>query len=242
MRGMQCGERTYPVGNRATHAGDQDNAATLAKADHLLGRRLGRHEHTRDVDLEHSVGILGRVLEGRRLLLDARGRYEAVQAALGVGDLLDDVVEQLRVTHVDPTVVQRSAQLLSSTLLDAVEVGGLRNQRLANNTLRDNVGGREIDMYRFLQTVECVDLGARLQQSLRLRQTEAPRGTRDQDDLVREGELGQPSLGAHGGLVVGGLGGLDVSRLDRDRRRHCMGVVSYTRAREEMRRGKRFEI
>ena len=118
------GVGTYPIGNGATHTGDHGDATAVAKANHLLGHGLRGHEHARDVDLEHGVAVLGRVLERRGLLLDPGGGHQAIHAALGVGNALDAAVQQLGVTHIDAAVLQLRAQLLG-TLLDFGELGGL---------------------------------------------------------------------------------------------------------------------
>lgn len=96
---------TYPIGNCAAHAGDHGNATSVTKANHLLGHSLRGHEHTRHVDLEHGVAVLGRVLQSWSFLLDTRRSHQAVHAALSVGDGFDHAVEQLSVPHIDATVV-----------------------------------------------------------------------------------------------------------------------------------------
>lgn len=103
---------TYPIGNSATHRGDHGDATSISKANHLFGHGLGCHEHSRDVDLEHSVAVLGGVLERWGLLLDTGGGNETIHAALLIGDSLDNTVEKFCVTHVNATVVQLGAKLL----------------------------------------------------------------------------------------------------------------------------------
>lgn len=115
---------TYPIGDSATHTSDHSNATPIAKTNHLLSHRLRSHEHASNINLEHGVAVLGRVLQRRRLLLDTGRSDEAVHAALGVGDVLDDAVEQFCVTHVDAAVVQFCAEILGA-LLDLGEFGGL---------------------------------------------------------------------------------------------------------------------
>lgn len=124
MKRHKGGMGTYPIGNGTTHRGDHGNAATVAKANHLLGDCLRSHEDTGHVDLEHGVAVFGRVLQSWGLLLDASGGNQAVHTAFSVGDGLDDTVEQLCVTYVDAAVVQLCAELLG-TLLDLCEFGGL---------------------------------------------------------------------------------------------------------------------
>lgn len=115
---------TYPIGDSATHTGDHGDATAVPKANHLLGHGLSGHKHTRDINFEHCVAVLGRILERRGLLLDTSGSNQAVHAALCVGDSLDDAVQQLCVTHIDATVLQLGSQILG-TLLDLCELGGL---------------------------------------------------------------------------------------------------------------------
>lgn len=62
---------TYPIGNRAAHAGNQRNASSVTETNHLLSNCLRGHHDTRDVDFEHPVGVLGCVLKGRGFLLDS---------------------------------------------------------------------------------------------------------------------------------------------------------------------------
>lgn len=119
---IQYNNRTYPVGDSAAHTSDESHAASGPQPDHLARNRLSGHEHTRHVDFEHRVGVLGAVLESWSFLLDARGGKQAVQAAMGVGDLLDNVVQKLDVSHIDATVVQLSAQFLDGTLLNPGEI------------------------------------------------------------------------------------------------------------------------
>lgn len=115
---------TYPIGNSTTHTSDHSDATSIAKANHLLGNSLRSHEHARDIDLEHSVAVLGRVLQRRSLLLNSSSRNKTVHAALGVGDILNDAVEQFCVTHINAAVVQFRAEILGA-LLDLGEFRGL---------------------------------------------------------------------------------------------------------------------
>lgn len=108
---------TYPIGDCSAHAGNQCNASPVAKANHLLGNGLGGHEHSRDVDLEHGIRVLGRVLERRGFLLDARRRDQAIEPALCIGDGLDGAIEQFRVAHVDATVVEFRVEFADGPLL-----------------------------------------------------------------------------------------------------------------------------
>ena len=112
---------TYPIGDSAAHTGDHGDAPSVSKAYHLLGYGLGGHEHARDVDLEHGVAVLSCVLQRGHFLLDTGSGNQAVHAALGIGNAFDDAVEQLRVTHIDATVVQLGAELLG-TLLDCCKL------------------------------------------------------------------------------------------------------------------------
>lgn len=110
-----------PVGNGAAHAGDQADAARLLEADHLAGSSLRRHECSRKVDAHHVVGILGRELKCRCLLVDAGCSNEAIQAAGGVCDALKDAVELGNVSHVALVVCEGGAELLSCPLGDLGE-------------------------------------------------------------------------------------------------------------------------
>ena len=62
-------------------------------------------EHTRHIDLKHHVRICLCVLQGRRLLLDARCSDQTVQLALGVANALHRLVESLDISYVDLSVV-----------------------------------------------------------------------------------------------------------------------------------------
>lgn len=115
---------TYPIGNCAAHTGDHGNAASVSKANHLLGHSLCGHEHASHIDLEHGVAVLGRILQGRSLLLNTRRSNQTVHTALSVGDRLDHAVEQFRVTHIDATVVQLRAEFLG-LLLNLCKLRGL---------------------------------------------------------------------------------------------------------------------
>ena len=124
--------KTHPVRNRPAHAGDHGNAASIPEPDDLLRDRLRRHEHPRHVDREHGVGVLGRVVERGRLLLDARRGQQPVQAALRVADRLDGLLQVRDVAHVDAPVVERRAEFFGGALLDAGEIWGLGGVDVSN--------------------------------------------------------------------------------------------------------------
>lgn len=90
-------------------------------SNHLFRNRLRRHQHARDIDREHGIGVFGAVLERRRLLLDTRGREQGIHPALGVADVGNNLVHARLVAHVDLAVVQRGAQLLGRAALEDVE-------------------------------------------------------------------------------------------------------------------------
>lgn len=123
--GGECKRRTpYAIRNVGAHTGNQRDATAVAESDHLLGGGLGGHEHARDVDLEHRVGVFGRVFEGGSLLLDAGGGDEAIELVVGAADLFDDVVQLGHVANVNLTVVEGGVELGGGAVLDAEEVGG----------------------------------------------------------------------------------------------------------------------
>ena len=135
--------------------------------------------------LEHGVGILGRVLQRRRLLLDARRRNEPVELPLAVADALDDPVETLHVPDVDLPVMQRRPQFLGRPPLHPVEV----RTRLA-------------------QAVQRIYRRSGLEQRFCLHEPEAAGGAGDEDDFVVEVELGKTlgraEVGAGLGVVAEG--------------------------------------
>lgn len=92
MGGTNQKERTYPIGNSATHRGDHGDTTSVPKANHLLGYCLRGHEHACDVDFKHGVAVFGGVFQSWGLLLDTRGSNEAVHATLFIGDSLDHTV------------------------------------------------------------------------------------------------------------------------------------------------------
>lgn len=103
-------EQTYLISNSPAHTSNHHNAAPIPESNHLLGNRLCRHENASHVDLHHGVGVLGRVLQGGRLLLDSSGGDEPVHASLGIGDFFDDAVEELRVADIDAAVFDFGAE------------------------------------------------------------------------------------------------------------------------------------
>lgn len=90
--------------------------------DHLASDSLGRHEDTGDVDAHHLVNILGGVLKGRGLLLDAGSGDEAIEAAVLGGNGFNEGVEVLNVADISATVVQRGAELVLGAEGDLAEV------------------------------------------------------------------------------------------------------------------------
>lgn len=92
------------VGDGATHARDQRHAAAGFQADHLASHRLGRHEDAGHIYTQHLLGIRRRVFQSRRLLLNAGCGNEPVQAAVLVGNTLDDSVEVVHVPNIHAVV------------------------------------------------------------------------------------------------------------------------------------------
>ena len=113
---------TYPVRDTPTHTSNECHTTSISPPDHLFRNRLRRHENTSDVDLEHHVCVLGRVLEGRGFLLYPRCGQQAVHAPFLFGDVFDDRVELGHVSDVDLAVVEGRAQFFRGAFLDAVEI------------------------------------------------------------------------------------------------------------------------
>jgi hypothetical protein len=124
MAKWKGGVGTYAIGNGTAHRGDHSDTTSVSKANHLLSHSLGGHEHSRDVDFEHGVAVLGRVLERWGLLLNTRCGNKTIHAALFIGDGLDHTVQKFCVTHVNTTVVQFGAKL-NCALLDLFKLGSL---------------------------------------------------------------------------------------------------------------------
>jgi hypothetical protein len=120
----EVGERAYPIRNRPAHTRNHDYTSAISKFDHLFRTRLGRHEDTRDIDLEHAIRIFRSVVQRRGLLLDTRCSDEAIEASFRVRDVLDDLVECGDVADVDLTVVEGGVEVFLGALGDLVEVGG----------------------------------------------------------------------------------------------------------------------
>lgn len=121
-------QKTYLVSNSPAHTSNHNNAAPIPKSDHLLGDRLRSHEDASHIDLHHGVGVLGRVLQCGRLLLDTGSCDEAVHASLDIGDFFDDGIEEFGVADVDAAVLDFCAELTGFGL-DAGEVFALHRTR-----------------------------------------------------------------------------------------------------------------
>lgn len=112
------------VGYRARHGRNHADAARRLEPHHLTSRRLRRHEASRHVNREHALRLLDRVVERGRLKVDASGRNQPVQLALGVGNGRESLVERGHVAHVDLVVLERGAELVGGSLGYAREVAG----------------------------------------------------------------------------------------------------------------------
>jgi hypothetical protein len=119
----EVGERAYPIRNRPAHTRNHDYTSAISKFDHLFRTRLGRHEDTRDIDLEHAIRVFRRVVQCWRFLLNPRCGDEAIEASLRVCNVLDDLVECGDVADVDLAVVERGLEVFLGALGDLVEVG-----------------------------------------------------------------------------------------------------------------------
>lgn len=128
--GREDRHSTYLISNSPAHASNHNNAPPIPESNHLLGDRLRSHEYASHVDLHHGVGVLGRVLQCGRLLLDARGGDEAVHASLDIGDFFNDGVEEFGVADVDAAVFDFCAERAGFGL-DAGEVFALSSPSLA---------------------------------------------------------------------------------------------------------------
>ena len=58
----------------SAHTRNECYAPSIPELYHLFGRRLRRHEDPGNVDLEHHIRIVRRILQRRRFLLDPRRR------------------------------------------------------------------------------------------------------------------------------------------------------------------------
>jgi hypothetical protein len=121
-------QKTYLISDSPAHTSNHNNAPPIPESDHLLGDRLCSHEDASHIDLHHGVGVLGRVLQCGRLLLDTGSRDEAVHASLDIGDFFNDGVEEFRVADVDAAVFDFCAERAGFGL-DAGEVFALRRAR-----------------------------------------------------------------------------------------------------------------
>lgn len=109
-RNNKIDRKTYLIGNSAAHTRNHNDATPIPESNHLLGNCLGSHEYTSHIDFHHSVGILGRVFQCGRFLLDTGGGDETVHAPLDIGDFLNDAVEEFGVTDVDAAVFDFGAE------------------------------------------------------------------------------------------------------------------------------------
>lgn len=89
-----------PIGNGATHASNHGDAPRSAQSNHLSRRRLGSHETAGDIDAQHPLALFLRVVQGRRLIVDASGSNKTVKSTFVVGNALKDTVKLRVVPHV----------------------------------------------------------------------------------------------------------------------------------------------
>lgn len=115
-------EKTYPIRDTPTHTRNHHNTPPISKPYHLLRHRLRTHEHTRDIHLKHAIRILGSVVQRRGFLLDSSCGDQAIEASLGVGNLLHNRVEGGHVAHVDLAVCEGGVELGFGARGDGVEV------------------------------------------------------------------------------------------------------------------------
>lgn len=99
-------EKSYPVGDRAGHAGNECHASTIAELDHLLRNCLGSHEDTSNVHLKHSIGILGLVLERWCFLLNPGSCHQTVHPSFDARNVFDDLVKPIDVSYIDLSVFE----------------------------------------------------------------------------------------------------------------------------------------
>ena len=96
----------HSVGDRGAHGSNHDNASTAAPSNHFLRYSLSGHEYSGDIHFEHHVGILGRVFQSGRLLLDASRCYQPIQFPLGLRDVVDHLVQLGHISNIDLPVVK----------------------------------------------------------------------------------------------------------------------------------------
>lgn len=106
MRVTARADRTYPVCNGTRHGSNHGNATAIAPPDHLTRHSLRSHEDTGHIDLEHRVGVLSAVVQRRGLLLDTSCGDQAIEMAVGLGDVANDLVQLRDIADVDLSVVE----------------------------------------------------------------------------------------------------------------------------------------
>lgn len=120
MSGWKGGS-TYPIRDTPAHARNKHNTSPRSEPNHLLRRRLCRHEHARDVHLEHTVRILGCILQRWRLLLDACRCDQPVEPPVLGGNVRHYLGQGGGISHVDLAVVEGGAQLVLRLCLELGE-------------------------------------------------------------------------------------------------------------------------
>lgn len=123
LGGIVCRADKPFVGNGTGHAGNHGHRPAIAKAKHLLGNGLRRHEDAGDVDFKHGVGVHSGIVKSRSFLLHTGATKEAVKTALGIADTSNDLIEPGNIAEVDWGVVQLSTKLNPGALLYAGKLG-----------------------------------------------------------------------------------------------------------------------
>lgn len=98
-------KQAYSICDAPTHRRNHRDASSVAMSDHFLRCSLSGHQHTSDVDLEHSVRILGRVLQSGHLLLNAGRCNQTIEPTMRLRDAANDTVQLRHISHIDLSVV-----------------------------------------------------------------------------------------------------------------------------------------
>jgi hypothetical protein len=113
---------THPIRNGSAHTRNEHNAPPIPKPDHLFCGCLCSHKDPGDVDAQHLVTISRGVLQGWRLLLNAGGSNQTIQALVLIRNLLHNGIHSVDIADIDALVGERGAQLLDSSGLHPGEV------------------------------------------------------------------------------------------------------------------------
>jgi hypothetical protein len=115
-------QKTNPIRNTSTHTRNEHDASSVTKPNHLPSNRLSSHECTRDIDTHHLVTVFCCVVQGWRLLLDARSGDQTIQALVLICDFLHDGIQGIDLTDIDAPVGKRGPQLLGRAGLHPCEI------------------------------------------------------------------------------------------------------------------------